>query len=376
MSNRVHMKGYNDLRTLYQIDSLYAWKHDRYFPPVIVEISPTHKCNQLCRYCYSNKRGKPGDTLRDEILISSFTQIADAGVQAVEVQGTGEPLMHKALPTAIEAGAKRGLSIGLTTNGVLLNKSLQERTLEHLFYVKFSVIDSNPQRYAYLHGCSEKQWENLVSNIENAVILRKKNNLQLALFATAYLSDDNFKEAYNIVKFYKETGLDYIVVQEATYNDFSPAGKASYASDGFSETEINEMREKLLTLDDDDFVVKIRFPINDETFFVGIDKESWKSNFCQGIKFSTTIASDGEVYPCWRMWGKKEFSYGSMYEKSFEEIWKGERRKEIEEFIFSTPPCGSDAFSSECNHCNITKLNEILYKYQNANTKWIGFLLQ
>lgn len=376
MSNRVHMKGYNDLRTLYQIDSLYAWKHDMYFPPVIVEISPTHKCNQLCRYCYANKRGKPEDTLRDEILISSLTQMADAGVQAVEVQGTGEPLMHKALPTAIETGAKRGLSMGLTTNGVLLNKSLQERMLQHLFYVKFSVIDSNPQRYAYLHGCSEKQWENLVSNIKNAVMLRKENNLQLALFATVYISEDNFKEAYNIVQFYKEMGIDYIVVQEATYSDLSPAGKADYASDGFSETEINEMKKKLLTLNDDNFVVRIRFPINDDKFSVGIDKGSWKSDFCQGIKFSAIIASDGEVYPCWRMWGKKESSYGNVYEKCFEEIWKGERRKEIEEFIFSTPPCGSDILSSECNHCNITKLNEILHKYQSANTKWKGFLLQ
>lgn len=376
MSHKFHMKGYGDLRTLYQTDSLYAWKHDMYFPPVIVEISPSHKCNQLCRYCYAYKRGKPEDRLSDEILLSSFIQLAEAGVQAVELQGTGEPLMNKALPAAVETGAKRGLAIGLTTNGALLNKSLQDQMLQYLFYVKFSVIDSDPQRYAFLHGCSEKQWEHLVDNVKNAAKLRSENNLELSLFATVYLDENNFKDAYNIIKFYKEAGLDYILVQEATYNDYSPAGKARYASDNFSRDEINEIKEKLCALNDDHFAVKIRFPLNDGKFFVGMDKESWQKNYCQGIKFSTTIAADGEVYPCWRMWGKKEFSYGSLYEKSFEEIWKGERRREVEQYVLNTPPEGSDVFSSECNHCNITKLNEILNQYRNANTKWRGFLLQ
>ncbi len=297
--------------------------------------------------------------------------MANFGVQAVEVQGTGEPLMHKALPNAIEAGVTGGLSIGLTTNGVLLNKSLQERMLAHLFYIKFSVIDNNPQRYAFLHGCSEKQWEMLISNIENAIAYRKNHNLQLALFATIYLSDDNFYEAYNIIKFFKEMGLDYVVVQEATYNDTSPAGIAAYASGNFSKTEIQEMKKRVLTLNDDDFVVKIRFPINDGSFFVGINRENWKKGFCQGIKFTTTIGSDGEMYPCWRMWGRKQYSYGSLYEKSFEEIWNGERRREVEDFILNTPPTGS-----ECNNCNIVKLNKILDTYQKSNTKWRGFLLQ
>ncbi len=107
MSYQTHMKGYNDLRTLYQIDSLYAWKHDIYFPPVIVEISPTHMCNQSCRYCYTFQRGQAKERLPDGVLINCVTQIANAGVKAVLLQGTGEPLMHPALPEAIEAGAER-----------------------------------------------------------------------------------------------------------------------------------------------------------------------------------------------------------------------------------------------------------------------------
>jgi len=370
MSYSIHMKGYNDLRTLYQIDSLYAWKHDMYFPPVIVEISPTHMCNQRCRYCYTNRRGNEREKLRDNILINSFTQLANAGVKAVLVQGSGEPLIHKALPEAIEVGAKRQLSIGIVTNGLLLNKSLQERILKHLLFIRFSVLDNNPTRYAYWHGCSEEQWKNLINNIKSAVMLREKYGLQIALWATVYLFEDNFRDAYNIVKFYKELGLDYIVAQEATFTEFSPLGKKEEVSNSFSKTEIDEMKAKVLTLGDSEFCVKVRFPINDDTYFVGINKECWTQNYCQGIKFYTIISSDGEVYPCWRMWGKNEYSYGSLYKKSFEEIWRGQRRKKIEEFVNNTPPVGD-----ECSVCNITKLNEILHKCQNATTKWRDFII-
>jgi len=370
MSFQAHMKGYDDMRTLYQTDSLYAWQHGRHFPPVMVEISPTHQCNQRCLYCYTYQRGNPREFLRDEVLIDSFRQLADGGVKSVLVQGTGEPLLHKALPEALAVGAERRLSIGLTTNGVLLDHSMQERILHHLFYVRFSVLDHDPKRYAHLHGCSEKQWHQLIENIHYAVALRDKGRLEVALWATVYLFESNFHDAYGIVKYFKDLGLDYIVVQEASYTAFSPMGKREEVSTQYPEAAISEMRSRILSLNDPDFCVKVRFPINDDTYSVGMNKECWTRDFCQGVRFYTIVSSDGEVYPCWRVWGNKAYSYGSLYEKHFEEIWRGERRREIERFINRTPPTGD-----ECMVCNIMKLNDILHRYKNATTKWKDFLI-
>ena len=370
MSYKTHMKGYTDLRTLYQVDSLYALKHGQYFPPVSAEISPTNACNQKCRFCYTHKRVDSGEMMRDDILVSSFSQLADAGVRAVYVQGTGEPLLHKALPQAIEAGARKNLSIALNTNGVLLNKTLQERILGHLFSLRFSVLESDPARYAHWHGCSEKQWGDLIGNIKNAVRLRARLGLRVALLGTVYIHDDGLERAYDILKFLKELGLDYIVVQEATYTEFSPAGKRNYASQAYSPAAIEELKAKLLTLADEDFHLKIQFPFRDDPLCGGgTNKESWKNNYCQGMKFHTLISSDGGVYPCWRVWGNKAFSYGSLCEQSFEEIWKGEKRREIEAFLNVTAPGGD-----ECTVCCISKLNEILFKFKNA-TGWKDILV-
>jgi radical SAM protein with 4Fe4S-binding SPASM domain len=372
MSFKHHMQGYQDPRTLYQVDALYALKHGKYAPPVLVEVDPISGCNQNCIYCYANRRTQRGSKLRKDVLVRIFGQLAEAGVKAVLFQGTGEPLLHPEVAPSMEEAARHGLTIGLNTNGVLLNKSLQERILQHLFYIKFSVIDSDPKRYAYLHGCSEKQWAILQNNMEYAVQVREKRNLKVSLWATQYLDENNFHDAYRIARFYKEKGLDYIVIQEATYSEYSPAGERGYASRCFTEGEIREMKEKVLSLKDDHFNVKVVFPlINDSMNYAGQTKENFVAHFCQGPKLYSTICSDGEIYPCWRMWGRgKEFSYGSLYENTFEEIWKGEKRKRIEEYINTTPPGGA-----ECMVCNHARLNEILYKFLNADSKWMDFII-
>lgn len=370
MSFKQHMRDYQDVRTLYHVDQLHAWKHGNYFPPVMVEVSPTHLCNQKCRYCYSDTGGTPGDKLADETLVDTFRQIAAAGVKSVLVQGTGEPLMHKGLSAAVAVGAELGLAVGLTTNGVLLDAKLQQRLLTHLHYVRFSVIDNNPARYAYLHGCSERQWHALMDNIRHAAALRASAGLPLALWGTVYLYQDNFDDTEAIVRTCKDAGLDYIVVQEATYTELSPAGKEQYASASISDERIQDMKRRVMALSDDDFLVRVRFPINDGSYMVGMNRSCWCDSYCQGIKFYSLISSDGEVYPCWRFWGNKAFSYGNIRRDSLDAILRGPKRKEVEQHLFATPPTGD-----ECEVCNITKLNEILYKTAHPTSRWREFLI-
>ncbi|MFQ6034719.1 MAG: radical SAM protein, partial [Sedimentisphaerales bacterium] len=283
MSFGKHGAGYFDHRTLYHIDRLHAWKHDSYFPPVVVEINPTSACNQRCRYCYV--AGRTSGTMDDDLLLKIMSQLPDAGVKAVVFQGTGEPLLHKELPESIEVGAKNGLAMSVTTNGVLLNKRMQERILKHLRYIKFSNLEKEPKRYAYDHSCTEKQWETLIKNIKDAVATREEQDLEILYLSTVYLTKESFHEAYDILKYLKELGIDYVSIQEAIPNEYSYAGKEPLASSLFTEEEIAEMKKKVLTLKDKDFFVKVRFPLTDDTFTNGRYADCWVDNWCQGIKF-------------------------------------------------------------------------------------------
>ncbi|OGV32583.1 MAG: hypothetical protein A2020_07285 [Lentisphaerae bacterium GWF2_45_14] len=360
------MKGHKDPRSLYQIDRLYACSHGLYFPPAIVEISPTNICNQKCRYCYSNGRIQGAEKLRDDILINCMGQLKQTGVDAVCFQGTGEPLMHKALPVAIAAGAMHSLSMGLTTNGALLTSEIQEEILQHLHYLKFSAIDMSSERYSFQHGCSSKQHDALIKNMIHAVEYRKKHNLKLGFTATIYLTPANYHDIYDVVKYFKEIGLDYIYVSEASFISNSPAD-GEFTSLTLDDPEFKPICDKIQTLADDDFSLFVALRSQDSLPF-GPNHETWKPGFCQGIKFTSIIGSDGEVYPCYRVWGKKEYSYGSLYENTFEEIWKGERRKEIEEYINRTSPK-----SDECMVCGCIRHN-IIHDKLNGATEWRHFL--
>ena len=125
-----YMNKYNEERTFTQIEALYKWKNNIDFPPIIVEVSPVGGCNQKCVFCYSDYI-KLEDRFDNELLKETFIDLANFGVKAVLLQGTGEPLLHQGLPDAILEGYGKGLEFTLTTNGVLLTSKLQKSILKY-----------------------------------------------------------------------------------------------------------------------------------------------------------------------------------------------------------------------------------------------------
>ena len=353
------MLGYDDPRTLYHPDALLAWEEGKYFPPVLAEIAPTGRCNQKCQYCYAMTRVKQ-DHMDDDLLMRLPKELEHAGVKAILYQGDGDPLMHKRLADAINT---TNISQTISTNGVLFTPEFQDKCIDKLNYVRFSVIDSSPRRYAYQHGCNEKQHAKLIENLKYAV----SNRRDTMLMATVYLETYSFDYAYEIVHYFKDLGFDYLVIMEAIYYDLSPFGKREFTSTYYTEKQIQSMKDMVNKLNDEDFVVRFRFPNSDTK--TGVTCSTFYPGFCQGIYFETVIAPNGDVIPCWRAWDKPELAFGNLHEQSFEQIWRSRRRKEINSFILNTPPEGE-----ECRVCNQYKNNQILEKYRNR-TEWANFLL-
>lgn len=360
------MRGYTDERHYMQVDAFYHYLHGEPFPPVMVEIDPSGVCNHKCHFCYSQYRvGR--EQLPTDVLHRVIDQLADLGVRSILWQGSGEPLMRKGLADVIEHAGKRGLSQTLTTNGALFTPDVQERIIPHLHYIRFSVIDDHPARYCYLHGCEPKQWDMLDANMRAAVTYRSKHKYEIYFTATVYLDETNFHAAYNIVEYYKELGLDYIVIQEYVKGDQTSGWNLPSAQ--FTQDDIDAMRADVMTLNDDNFSVKVRYPINDATFISGMLPDIYRVGFCQGPKLTTTITADGDVIPCWRAWGKPELSFGNVKDMPFADIWNGDQRQAVMRYINTTPPEGS-----ECSVCNHWKANNRIHALVNR-TKWSDFLI-
>ncbi len=368
MALNKRMKDYLEPRTYAHIDALYALKHHLPHPPVEVEISPTSSCNQKCRYCYTyNRDGKA--TLEKDHYIDIVRQAADYGVKSLLIQGTGEPLVNKWTPDAIEAAAARGLDITLSSNGALFVPEIQDRVLEKLFYIRFSVMDSDPARYAVDHGCDQSQWHDVVSNISYAANLRDKNDLDVVLWSSLYASEDNLGNIVPITGFLKNLGLDYIYIYEPAYTEFSPDGRSEFISNQITAEKVEQMRKECESLMDENFHVFV-FRKTGTTYFSENNRlGNWKKNNCTGIDLFTSISATSHVYSCWRFWGKTDYSYGNLKEQTFKEIWEGEKRQKIREYIFKTPP--EDDGCVVCGHCNIS---QFIANVLTTKNKWKNIL--
>jgi len=294
-----------------------------------------------------------------------FLEAGRMGINTVFIQGTGEPMLNKALPDAIMKGGESGLKMSLTTNGSAFNRSAIEKILHHMLFVKFSVLDNNKARYGKTHACSESQFDLVTRNISNACDYKQKNKLSVALWGSIYVDEHNFYDIPDIVYFCKEMGLDFVSISAATFTDITPSGRPNTAvEDRFSESEVNEMKERVLSYCDNDFDVHLQFPIN--TFF---PDSGWREGYCESVKLITMISGDGNVYPCWRFWGEKEFSYGNINKNTFQEIWNSQRRKEINKYLLTTPPRGD-----ECDVCKHRTANRDLDVLVNNKNPWVNIL--
>ena len=358
-------------RVLHHVDHIYKLKHGMYVPPIQVEISPTSICNQTCRFCYTFER-EHDNTMDKNIMFDFFANAKKIGVKTIYIAGTGEPLVNKNLPEAINIGGQTGISMGLNTNASLFSPEKQKKSLEYLTYFKISVMDSDAKRYAKNHVCPEGHYENIVKNIQHAADYRSKINASVSLFTTVYVDNENFPFVYDIVKFCKEIGLDFVCLQgPATFTEFSPDGRKKMKICD-TEDQVKELNDRVKELEDDGFKLYITFSKvdNEHLQYKKNDKHgNWKPNHCHGVHLLTAISGDGEVYPCWRAWGNKKLSYGNLHKKSFEEIWKGEKRTEVNKFIYSTAPKGD-----ECNVCKTTLNNVNLNKVLNPTNKWTNIL--
>jgi MoaA/NifB/PqqE/SkfB family radical SAM enzyme len=94
--------------------------------PVVVEIDPTLACDLSCPYCISLLREKQQKSFSLDIINRLLDELFYGGTQAVILIGGGEPLLHPKISDIIDSIFKRGLKLGVTTNGTQLKKYSHE----------------------------------------------------------------------------------------------------------------------------------------------------------------------------------------------------------------------------------------------------------
>ncbi|ACS78938.1 radical SAM protein [Maridesulfovibrio salexigens] len=331
------------------LDRLNAWSKGMDIAPVHVEISPTNACNYRCKFCYADySRHKP-TFIPDETLIQMMQDMGDMGVRSCLMAGDGEPLLHPALTKAITTGKNAGVDMALNTNGKLLTPEFSENNLQHLTWLRTSVMALDPDIYAELHGVKSHNISKVLSNLEAAVKIKHRDNLDVTLGIQQVLLPENAKDVYNLAYRSREIGVDYFVLKP-----FSLHGENEHYKNGISALALRDENIELLNkaeqLTTDTFTSIIRW----NTFSDDGEREYER---CYGLPFIAQVASDSKIYTCCPFFGREEFAYGDLTKASFPEIWHSESAVNLRKKIAND----LDVHKECMTYCRHHQINKVLW---------------
>lgn len=177
-----------------------------------LRISVTDRCNLRCVYCMPEE----GVKLMKHEEILSFDEIVhvskvavNMGVDKIRITG-GEPLVRRGIVELVERIAKiDGLKdLGMTTNGIVLDKFAQPLADAGLHRVNISLDTLNPKKYKEITRLGD------INNVFRGIEAAKKAGLLPIKINCVIKKSHNEPDAQDVAKFCKENDLQIRFIHE------------------------------------------------------------------------------------------------------------------------------------------------------------------
>jgi MoaA/NifB/PqqE/SkfB family radical SAM enzyme len=91
--------------------------------PLLVTFSMTPRCNFRCPYCYGDYEHRYQNELTLKDVLSLVNELADRGTRFLQLSG-GEPLMFQGIEQVVDLANRRGICLGMSTNGSLIKRHI------------------------------------------------------------------------------------------------------------------------------------------------------------------------------------------------------------------------------------------------------------
>lgn len=164
-----------------------------------LRISVIDKCNLRCLYCMPHgwvNRNRLADLLTNDELVELAGIFAELGIEKIRLTG-GEPLLRPGLVELVNRLAHLpGIrQVAMSTNGVLLKRSVQALKDAGLQRVNVSLDTLSRERFAQITGMD--QWDEVVAGILEA----KAAGLEPVKLNTVLMKGMNDEEVVELVDF-------------------------------------------------------------------------------------------------------------------------------------------------------------------------------
>ncbi len=163
--------------------------------PKILQLEVTNDCNLNCTICMRLKSKRAVGYL----TLESFRRIPITEFKEIAFHGWGEPLLHPELFKFIEIASTEGVKTSLITNGVLLDKKLDEIAKSGLDSIAFGIFTT-------------KNKEVVFRNVKK--FSRVRNEINVESYIDITILPWNLSEISKIVKFAGECELDGVVLHK------------------------------------------------------------------------------------------------------------------------------------------------------------------
>jgi MoaA/NifB/PqqE/SkfB family radical SAM enzyme len=208
-------------------------------------------------------------------------------------------------------------------------------------FVRVSLDAGTDETYSNLHGVSCGWFDQVVNQINLMKIQKDKVGADTVIGISFIVTEENIDEAEKAAELVKSAGADYIQFKAEIY-------KESFRIPMGAKDKIDKVKEKF---ESEDFKV---FSVRLDGSSAGGVKDY---PFCFAHRFIGAMTANGQIQLCCNLKHEYDdkFSFGSLYENTFEEIWNSKRRQKLVDFVEKDP----DFVRTHCGQCRMDNINRI-----------------
>ncbi len=346
--------------------------------PITLEVDPSNACNHSCPFCISGHihlskfKGTEffNRTMLDrETLMKLSKDIVKMNINSLSWTGGGEPTMNPHLKEAINYIRKNSkIEMGMFSNGSMLTKfDLFETIVKSLSWIRISIDAGKQSSYDKLRVTNKNNgFKVVINNVKKLIKIKKKTKSKISIGVGFVVSKDNHNEILEFANLFKDIDVDYCQYKPEIVHiekDGKVDKKKEQISSNFWLHEVVSHLEKAKEILGKKFECN-NYKLEDLLF----DSKNYGRNYkqCLGSQFQPCIGADGNVYVCTNHRGHKRYSYGSIKEKSFQDIWSNIKvRNCVMDKINN-----KEKFSNCSQLCKPHESNKILWSIkENINNK-------
>jgi len=349
--------------------------------PVTIEIDPSNACNHSCPFCISGhlhlNKFKGTELFNRTMLKKKFFKnlvddLMSMNIEAINWTGGGEPTMNPALGEMIRLINKNSkIQMGMFSNGTMFERfNLFETIVNCLSWIRISMDAGNADSYDKLRVTNKTtNFDLVVKNILALIETKKRLKSNITIGVGFVVTKENYNEIIDFSNLFKDTEVDYCQFKpeiiQIERDESIDKSKEQISSDFWLKEVLTKLNEAKNILGDK--YECNAYKIDD----LIVDVKNYGRNYkqCLGSQLQPCVGADGNVYVCTNHRGHKKYSYGSIYEKSFKEIWNDiQKRNSIMNQINNV-----EKFSN-CTHlCKPHESNKILYQIK-ENKQNYGYM--